>query len=280
MAKLRIATCQFPTTASVRRNAGWVRRQIAQAKRKRADLVHFAECALSGYPSAEKFTFKGYDWDLLKAETESICRAAAQAKVWVVLGSSHPLSGQHKPHNSLYVIDPRGRIVDRYDKRFCTGGDLKHYSPGDHFVTFKVKGVKVGLLICYDVRFPELYREYKKLDVQLMLHSFHNAGGKKRGIWWTIMRPSLQCRAAANAMFVSANNSSRRYQQWPSVLITPDGVITGSLTMHRAGVTVNTVDTRKKYYDATGSCRNLAMRGVLNTGKLVKDSRSRNRKCL
>ena len=46
--------------------------------------------------------------------------------------------------NSLYVINRDGEVIDRYDKRFCTGGDLQHYSPGDHFVTFDVNDVRCG----------------------------------------------------------------------------------------------------------------------------------------
>ena len=88
-------------------------------------------------------------------------------------------SGAHKPHNSAYVIDDGGQVVDRYDKRFCSGdanekmGDLAHYSPGDHFSVWDIDGVRCGALICYDYRFPELHRQYKKLGAELVFHSFH-----------------------------------------------------------------------------------------------------------
>jgi len=171
-------------------------------------------------------------------------------------------------------------VVDRYDKCFCTGSDLNHYSPGDHLVTFTVNGITCGLLICYDLRFPELYREYKKAGVQLMLDSFHNARGKARGIWADIMPPSLQCRAATNYMWISANNSSACYQQWPSLLIRPDGLVTAQVRRHCGGIIVNTGDTTAKMYDAAGANRDRALRGVLHSGRLVKDPRSSNRKAL
>lgn len=44
---------------------------------------------------------------------------AGMAVLRVVLGSAHRLSGANNPHNSLYVIDDDGALVDRYDKRFC-----------------------------------------------------------------------------------------------------------------------------------------------------------------
>lgn len=277
---LNVASCQFPMTADPGDNGKWVRKQMTEANKKKADVVHFPESALSGYPHAEKFTFKGYDWDALQEETEKIMRLAEELSQWVVLGSAHPLSGRKKPHNCLYVINPRGKIQDRYDKRFCTPGDLEHYSPGDHFVTFKVNGVTCGLLICYDMRFPELYREYRKLGVQLMFHSFHNAHSDKRGIWADIMPPSLRCRAATNLMWVSANNPSTKYQQWPSIMIQPDGNICGRQRRNRSGVMVCTVDTNREYYDAVGEDWKRAVRGKLNSGTLVNDPRSRDRKGL
>lgn len=169
--KVRVGTCQFPVSSDLAANGEWIRKQMAEAQSLGADLVHFPETALSGYPGVDRGPLEDFPWTRQREELEKVLAAAKHLRVWVVLGAIHRLSGDHKPHNSLYVINPAGRIVDRYDKRFCTTGDLKHFSPGDHFVTFDVNGVRCGLLICYDVRFPELYRQYSKLGVQLMLHS-------------------------------------------------------------------------------------------------------------
>ena len=71
--------------------------------------------------------------------------------------------------------------MDRYDKMFCAGDrsgrtvDLAHYSPGSHFSVFAIRGVRCGALICHDYRYPELYREYKRKGVQLMVHFYHAA---------------------------------------------------------------------------------------------------------
>jgi predicted amidohydrolase len=90
---------------------------------------------------------------------------AGKLGLWVVLGSTHQLTGTNKPHNSLYLINMQGKIVDRYDKRFCTKGDLRRLTPGDHFVYFTINKVKCSLLICFDLRFPEIYRELYKQKV-------------------------------------------------------------------------------------------------------------------
>jgi predicted amidohydrolase len=275
--RLRIATCQFAESYRPRRNAVMVRRYIAKAARRRADIVHFHEGALSGYGAG--VAAPDYDWAALREATESVLAEARKRRIWVVLGSAHPLTPPHRPHNSLYVISPDGRIVDRYDKRFLMPGDLAVYSPGDHFVTFELKGLTCGLLICYDLRFPELYAELYKRGVRVLFQSFQNAGFDGPGIHQHIMRQTLQARAATNAIWISAPNSSAPYCRWGSVFIQPDGRIAARLPRTRAGLMVNDVDPAARFYDAGSRYRDVALAGRLNNGRLVRDPRSRARTC-
>jgi predicted amidohydrolase len=274
--KLVIASCQFPISSSISENYEWIKNQMIEAKLKKADVVHFAECALSGYPGVDLKTLDGFNWQLLYEKTDSILKLANQLGIWVVLGSIHRLSEGVKPHNSLYVIDADGNIIDRYDKRFCTGGDLKFFSPGDHFVNFDINGVNCGLLICYDVRFPELFREYRKLDTDVLFHSFYNARQKKGSIHPVIMPVTSQTRAATNYFYTSLTNSSAT-ESWPCHFITPDGLIQNKLATNVPGVLVSEIDLSKKYYDASGKYRDKAINGILNSGETVADQHSENR---
>ena len=279
-ARLRVATCQFAIGGSIARNARQIRRQMQQAASAGADLVHFPECALSGYAGTDFPSWEGFDWDGLVRHTQDICRLAAELKLWTVLGSAHRLTPPHKPHNCLYVIGPDGRIADRYDKCFCTNRDLEHYAPGDHLVTLEPCGVRCGVLICYDSRFPELYRAYVKRGVQCMLHSFYNSRAPGPGILTEIMPATVRTRAAANAIWVSAPNAAAHYQAWPSMFVLPDGRVAGRLARHRGGVMVNEVDPSESFYDAAGANRARAMKGTLHSGRTVGDPRSRDRRSL
>ena len=276
--KFKIATCQFAIGADIRKNSTRIQLQVEAAKAQGADVVHFPECALTGYAGTGFRTWKGFDWATLSSETEKIMALARRRRVWIILGTHHRLTGNHLPHNSLYAIDPNGRIVERYDKRFCTTDDLKYYSPGNHFPVIEIKGIQCGMLICHDVRYPELYRTYRKLGVDCLFNSFHNACQKGPGVLTVIMRATLQARAASNFMWISAPNSSAYYSLWSSVFIQPDGIIGGSLVRNRAGIMVNTVDTGASLKDASEAFRRDAMAGKLHSGSLVKDARSRNRR--
>ena len=276
---LNIATCQFAVGASIKRNSRRICDFLRKAKKGKADIVHFSECALSGYVGTDLPNFQGYDWGLLGTETEKIISLAKHLKLWVVLGSTHPLTAPNKPHNSLYLINPDGKIIDRYDKRFCTPGDLRRLTPGNHFVNVTINGVKCSLLICFDLSFPEIYRKLYKQGVNLILQSFYNARQKGPSVHTHIMRQTMQCRAATNGFWVSMSNSSGYYSPYPSCFIRPDGKIVKQLKQNRAGFMINVVDLHRKFYDPMEGFREMAITGKLdNLDRTVKDTRSTNRK--
>lgn len=303
--KLTIATCQFPVSADIHRNREYVLRLMRTGRERGANVAHFPETALSGYAGPDIASTAEIDWDVLRDSTERVLDGARALNIWVVLGSTHRLSGEHRPHNSLYIIDDRGRIVERYDKRFCAGdaspnprsGDLGNYTPGNHFTLFTINGVTCGALICHDYRYPELYREYKRLGAQVIFHSFHAGGiapermramrayvgaehhamSRGRTIPGITQPATMQAAAAANHVWISCPNSSRRESCWPSFFVRADGVVTGRLRLHTTGALISTVDTREDLYDSTAAWRDRAIAGTLHSGTLVSDPRSDDR---
>jgi predicted amidohydrolase len=278
---LKVATCQFAVSGLINRNSQQICSFLTKAKRAGADIVHFPECALSGYAGVDFETLNGFNWELLKEQTQKIMSLAGKLKVWVVLGSVHRLTEPNKPHNSLYLIGPNGKIVDRYDKRFCMEKELVHYTPGDRFTTFIINGVKCSLLICFDLRFPELYRELRKLNVNCVFQSFYNARQKGPSVHTYIMRQTMQARAATNFFWVSGSNASGYYSPYPSFFIQPDGKIIRQLQANRAGMMINTVDLKQEFYDPSAPFRKMAMNGKLSCAAGgLRDSRSENTKIL
>ena len=300
---LTIATCQFPVTDDPRRNAAWVRRQMRSARAQGAHVAHFGEACLSGYAGPDLASYEGYDWPLLRSCTEGVLELARELGLWVVVGSAHPLSGRRKPHNSVYVIDDRGRLVDRYDKRFCAGdrsgsvGDLAHYTPGDHMAVFRIRGVRCGVLVCHEYRYPELHRAYKKQRVDVIFHSYHTGNippairkAMRAGVGEANVRrsgganlpeitmpASMIAAAASSHLWISCSNSSAPESCWPAFFVRPDGVVTGRLRRNRAGVLISTVDPEVALYDSTVAWRGRAMDGRFHSGRLVRDARSRAR---
>ena len=301
--RLTIATSQFPVADAIDRNRNYILRHMRLAKEGGADVVHFCEGALSGYAGNNFTSFRNFDWGRLRTSSEQVLAEAQALGIWVLLGSAHRLSAPHRPHNSIYVIDPGGRIVERYDKMFCSGdstgrtGDLSHYSPGDHFCTFDVNGVRCGVMVCYDFRFSELYREYTRHEIQVLFHSFnagrvseeHLATNRERlgveelqlsgatTIPGAVMPATSVAAAAHNHLWISCSNTSAKESCWPAFVVRPDGITSGRLRRNVSGVLFTEVDTDAEYYDSTAAWRGRGMSGVLHSGKLVHDPRSEDR---
>jgi predicted amidohydrolase len=299
---VNVATCQFPVSAEIRANLRFVLGQLQAAADRGAHVAHFPEGALSGYAGTDFETFDGFAWDQLQQATTQILDRARELGLWVVLGSAHQLTGDHKPHNSLYVISDAGKIVDRYDKRFCGGSDLTHYTPGDHGVSWTINGVRCGALICYDYRFPELHRQYKREGVDLLFHSFHAASASadriaaigaaigpelaplNRAATFTYpaitMPAAMTAAAAASHVWISCPNSSRPESCWPAFMVRADGITVGRLRRNRPGVLLTAVDTARELYDSAAAWRNRALAGEFHSGTLVTDPRSADRTTL
>ncbi|PIB93699.1 carbon-nitrogen hydrolase family protein [Caulobacter sp. FWC2] len=298
---LKVATAQFAVSSDIAANLAAVERLMRQARAAGADVVHFCEAALSGYAGVDFAGFDGFDWAGLETATRRVMALAGALDLWTVLGSAHRLSQGRKPHNCVHVIDASGALVDRYDKRFCAGdaagltGDLAHYTPGDHFAVFEIAGVRCGVLVCHDYRYPELYRAYHRLGARMMFHGFH-AGGlsverfaeMEAGVGVhhltggttlpAITMPAGMIAAASNNnLWISCPNSSAPRSCWPSFFVRPDGVITGALEAETEGLLLSEVDLTADIYDSTLAWRDRAVDGVLHSGVLVDDPRSKDR---
>lgn len=241
--KLRIASCQFPVSSSPEENARWVRHFMHRAAEQGAHLLHTSEASLSGYPGTDLPNFNGYDWGALRQATSSIRTLARELNLWLVLGSSHFLNENTKPTDCQYLIDPAGGIVNRYDKCFLTGddqhGDQAHYSAGNRLVTHVIRGVKVGLAICYDICWPQLYIAYRKKGVTVMIHSFSNARDQGPNCLDTLNVREVPTRCADNRLWAVASNASNCYSHWGCFVARPDGTVPVQLPMNQPGILVH-----------------------------------------
>lgn len=217
--RLRVAIAQTQVGFDPRENGAAIRAQMREAAGAGARLIQFTEGAMSGYPSGVgKQALAGWrvDWAVLRDELETTAALAAELRLWTVVGSNHPLTPPHRPHNSLYVISDEGALVGRYDKRLLSHTEVTDwYAPGSRFLTFEVDGFRFGCVLCIEIQFPELFVEYaaESVDVVLLstfsrdpMFAIQAQGHAACGAFWLGFSVPAQCSPAA-----------------PSGLIGPDG---------------------------------------------------------
>lgn len=282
--KLRIAVCQFPVTGNIAKNSRYIRGFIRKAAAHQAEIIQFPETSLCGWGKWNNPAFKKFDFAALRRETSEIRRLAAEKKIWVILGSVHRLDTDFKPTNCLYVINNHGRIVDRYDKCWLTktNDEIKSFSPGERLTTFKVGGVKCGLMICADGNYLQMFNAYAHLGVDLLFYSSGHAGFKNDV--WKIDQTSVFFLAGYYRMWIAVSNSSSRYSGLVACLGNPNGVgsIAKTLKRHETGIF---------YYDFTNSSfirpgyqkamlAKLHPREIFHNGKPSRHPRALNRRSL
>lgn len=134
---------------------------------------------------------------------ERISALARKCSVNIVAGSvvNRKAGGIY---NSAYIFDRNGTEIGEYDKThlFTPMEEHRYFQKGDHLTAFELDGVRCGIIICYDIRFPELTRTYavKGLDMLFVVSQ-----------WPRIRIPHLlalsKARAIENQMFVVCCNS-------------------------------------------------------------------------
>ncbi len=274
--ELIIATCQFPITADIKKNTSYILKQMDYAKIKKADVAHYPECCLSGYAGVDFNNFNRQHDMLLNSSLEMISKYAEKLKMWIILGSHYFENRNKKPYNCLWLINDKGKIVDRYDKRFLMGslGELEHYyyKPGRRAVIFKIRNIKCGLLICHEWRYPEVYREYEQRGTELIFQSFYDGNlnnekyeqeGKNFG---SLVPGTVRGSAANNYFWISASNTCKKESSFANFVVQPDGSILHKLKRNISGVLISKINCNKKFMDPSRSWRARAAKGIMYSG--------------
>ena len=235
---VRLATAQVVgredpgDIGQLRQSGRDVRELMQQAHRAGARIIHFPEGAtcsphkrimsVTGPAEVGPADWGRADWQVLRQELAAIARLAGELRLWTVLGSVHPLTPPHRPHNSMYVISDQGELVTRYDERLLSNTKLSFmYTPGSGPVTFEVDGLRFGCALGIEVHFPEVFAEYERLDVDGVLFSTTGPGQTADGA--AAFAAEAQAHAATNSLWVSFAMSAQHSVAAPAGTIAPDG---------------------------------------------------------
>jgi nitrilase len=228
----RIAAVQMASGPNVKGNLNEAARLIAMAVEQGAALVALPEnFAIMGLTDRDKVALReeagrGPIQDFLAT-------TARRHKIWLA-GGSVPLvsSDAGKIRSACLVYDDKGRCAARYDKIHLFGFEMGDESyreertiePGSEVVTVDSPFGRLGLSICYDLRFPELYRAMGEVDIVLVPSAFTETTG--RAHWETLVR----ARAIENLAYVLAPaqggyHVNGRETHGDSMIVDPWGVV-------------------------------------------------------
>ena len=245
---VRVAAIQMISTTRVEENLNTAAALIAEAVADGAELVALPEYfPIMGRRDGDKIAAREVDGS--GPIQDFLAETASKHGIWVI-GGSMPLvaSVEGKVLNTCLAFNPQGVRVARYDKIHLFGfqkGEERYnesatIEPGRQPVTFDAPFGRVGLSICYDLRFPELFRALGEIDLLVLPAAFTEVTGRAH---WEIL---LRARAIENQCYVLAIgqggvHENRRETHGNSMLIDPWGDIVARRDKG-AGVVVGELD--------------------------------------
>ena len=234
MSRAKVAAVQMVSAPEVAPNLEAAARLIAEAAAAGARLVALPEnFYLIGRHEADKVKVREADG---KGPIQDfLAGAASKFRLWIV-GGTAPIScnDENRIRSACLVFDDTGRRLARYDKmnlfRFERGeeryDEARTLEPGNAGVALASPFGRLALSVCYDVRFPELYRGLGRFDVMFVPSAFTVPTGMAH--WETLLR----ARAIENQAYVVAPaqgglHASGRRTYGHSMIVDPWGEVLG-----------------------------------------------------
>lgn len=260
MPTLRIALANLRRASTPDASVALACRAVAQAGREHAAVIGFPESYVPGYRGPAS-AMSPPEPAFLERAWREIARAAADARVAVVLGTERSVDGASRI--TALVIDADGTTLGFQDKVQLDPSEDPLYTPGEERRIFRVGALTFGVVICHEGwRYPETVRWATRRGAQLVFHPHYHEpepGGFRpttfldpRG---TFHEKAMLCRAAENACWFASVNCAIEGSPSTSAVIAPDGSVHAWQPYGKDGLLVADIDTDRATGFLAHRCR-------------------------
>jgi len=219
---MKTAAFQFPVTGNISENLTKMQKAICQAAEAKARLLVFPECALTGYPPRDISSSAAVDFALLDEAHKEMQALADRHCMVLIVGTM--TRAEQGIHNTALVFRPGEKPVP-YHKRALWGWDRDNFIPGDEPGILELDGIRIGVRICFEVRFPEYFRELYKQKTDLNVILFYDVSDKEDLNRCDLIRGHIRTRAVENACPTLTVNAVSPHQTAPTMLTGASGQV-------------------------------------------------------
>lgn len=249
---MRLAAFQFAVCGCLEQNLEVIKRAIERASKNNVDLLVFPECALTGYPPRDMEKSEDVDVDAVKAAIEEIQAMTDDLGIHIILGTID--RSQTEYYNRAYLLTPH-EPIHWYDKRALYGWDEDNFTSGSENGVYEIDGIKIGIRICFEVRFPEYFRELYVEDTDLDIVLFYDVADNEDESRYQMIRGHLITRAVENVTPVLSVNTIHPYQTAPTCFISASGAVCQELPKNSEGMLIYDFEKQELNFGELGRKR-------------------------
>jgi len=247
---LKIGACQFAVTDNVEENFAHIKNAVFKASAKNVRLLLFPECALTGYPPLKIASPQSIDFNQISYYSNKLRELAVTYAMYLFVGSV--IKEKESFYNSILVFSPEGEPLLPYHKRGLWGWDADNFKQGDNNGIYEIDGYRIGIRICYEIRFPEYFRELYKADTDINLVSFCDISDTENLYRYKLLRSILRTRAMENICPILCVNDCSLFQTAPSAFINEEGDIAAELQRNKKGLLIYDFERSDLSFGAIG----------------------------
>jgi len=250
--KFKVACVQMNSQANLYDNILFAKNKIIYASQKGAKLILLPENCFLMTKNNKQFL----EYSCNEAKHQGINEMKKIAKnfgIWIIIGSVHIKEKKNFFNRSL-LIDDKGRIKSRYNKIHLFSAKLpnnesydekRYFTPGKKVCLTNLPWGKIGMTICYDLRFPHLYRKLAKkgADFISVPSAFTKFTGNRH---WHVL---LKARAIENGCYIFApaqfgKHPGKKHTYGHTLIVDPWGKIINECRKNKS-VIISEIDTNK-----------------------------------
>lgn len=216
---MRIGAYQFAVSGNINDNYNEIEKAIYLAKQKDVQLLIFPECSLTGYPPRDILSSSSVDFNLVHLMCDRLQSIADKNDISFIVGT---IFKENEIYNRALLFQPNKQI-EFYDKRALWGWDNDNFTKGDSDGIFEIDGVVFGIRICFEIRFPEFFRELYKRDTDVNVILFYDVSDTDDRERYNMIRGHLQTRAVENVTTTISVNATSPFQTAPTMVFEKSG---------------------------------------------------------
>lgn len=247
---MNIGAYQFAVTGDIQKNLAVMQKAIADASNKGVRLLAFSECALTGYPPLKTTAPKDIDFSMAEQSLNRLRELSKLNNMYLLVGTVTQRNNAY--YNSVVCIAPDGKASNPYHKRALGGWDADNFTEGSNKGVYELDGYRIGVRICYEVRFPEYFRELFREKTDLNIVHFCDVTYMDNLERYELIKAHLMTRAVENTCPILSVNDIAPHQAAPTALINEDGKVLAETQRHTEQMLVYDLKKQPLSFSAQG----------------------------
>ncbi|MCM1027114.1 MAG: carbon-nitrogen hydrolase family protein [Roseburia sp.] len=246
---MRVGAYQFSVTKDINANFQKIKDAVVMAKERQIRLIVFPECALTGYPPRDIGSPAEINFERLDAIYNELQENSNRLGLHIIVGT---ITRENSVYYNTAMIFSPFQEKQTYHKRALWGWDRDNFAVGNNEGVIQIDDWKIGIRICYEIRFPEFFRELYVRQTDLNIVLFYDVSDYDDISRCQMIKSHILTRAVENVTYTLTVNAVSPFQTAPTILCDKSGQVLQELARNEEKLLMYCLEKAENNFGETG----------------------------